>query len=293
MYGFIFYAVREKNKAINLIQNYFLFFFTLLVLSVPVLYRFIRLGRLAWFLNNADLNDDLSYKQAEKFRVIQVLLGVGFFIFHGSLYFGFENIVKFICVAFFVSIFAEIIGSKTGMIFGGVYKYDIDKSPGYVIMGIPILIPLAWFGLIYMSLNFAYYLHNTTFLEGIKNSHFILILLPSFMLMLLDTVLDPLAVNEKRWNWIVSGRYFGVPYLNFVGWLNISILILLIFFSIYVPIDGNISNYSFLFNYSPGILFILLHLIAARPCFERGLFLPGAIGIMLFLIYSILFFLKY
>ena len=64
MYGFIFYAVREKNKAINLIENYFLFFFTLLVLSVPVLYRFIRLGRLALFIRDADLIDDLSYEKA-------------------------------------------------------------------------------------------------------------------------------------------------------------------------------------------------------------------------------------
>ena len=37
----------------------------------------------------------------------------------------------------------------------------------------------------------------------------------------------------------------------------------------------------FFFKHSPGILFCLLPAIASRPCFERGLKVPGFLGLLL------------
>ena len=88
--------------------------------------------------------------------------------------------------------------------------------------------------------------------------------------MLLDLVLDPLAVDEKRWNWELPGIYYGIPILNFFGWLFVPLLILLIF------------------QYAPGILFIFLPIIASRPCFERGLVIPGYVGVIISLTYLLI-----
>ena len=106
--------------------------------------------------------------------------------------------------------------------------------------------------------------------------------------MLLDLVLDPLAVSEKRWGWELPGVYYGIPILNFFGWLLVPLLILLIFQYYFTPVITIVSSYSVLFKHAPGILFIFLPMIASRPCFERGLVIPGYIGVITSLIYFII-----
>ena len=98
-------------------------------------------------------------------------------------------------------------------------------------------------------------------------------------MVLLDLVLDPIAVDEKRWSWKKPGAYYGVPLLNFVGWLFTTFLILFVFrlFQSDFKIDKELD---FFFKHSPGILFCLLPAIASRPCFERGLKAPGFLGLL-------------
>ena len=51
-----------------------------------------------------------------KFRIFQVMLGAFLFFIHGSMHWGFFNIALFMFITF-LSLFLEIIGSKTGYIF--------------------------------------------------------------------------------------------------------------------------------------------------------------------------------
>ena len=230
---------------------------------------------------------DKNYNTAEKLRIIQVLLGALFFIIHGVLVWGFFNIAIFLIITIIVSLFLEIIGSKTGYVFGGKYHYNNDNTPGFILFGIPVLIPIAWFGIIYMSINFCNYVTNVRFpFENSINYYFII--LTAIFVMFLDLVLDPLAVDEKRWNWELPGIYYGIPILNFFGWLLVPLLILLIFQHCSYPVTKVISSYSVLFQYAPGILFIFLPIIASRPCFERGLVIPGYIGVIISLIYFVI-----
>ena len=264
-----------------------LIFFTLII-SIPFLYRFVRIGRIGWFVKTtSSLIVDKNYNTAEKLRTIQVLLGAFFFIIHGALVWGFLNIAIFLIITIIVSLLLEIIGSKTGYVFGGKYHYNNNNTPGFILFGIPVLIPIAWFGIIYMSINFCNYVTNVRFpFENSINYYFII--LTAIFVMLLDLVLDPLAVDEKRWNWELPGIYYGIPILNFFGWLLVPLLILLIFQYCSYPIIKTISSYSVLFQYAPGILFIFLPIIASRPCFERGLVIPGYIGVITSLIYFLI-----
>ena len=62
--------------------------FFLLCVSVLFIYRITRAGyKSALFFNN-DLDIDSKYNTAEKIRVIQVLLGFSFFIYHSIIFFG-------------------------------------------------------------------------------------------------------------------------------------------------------------------------------------------------------------
>ena len=265
-----------------------LFIFFILIVSIPFLYRFVRIGRIGWFVKTtSSLINDKNYNTAEKLRTIQVLLGALFFIIHGALFWGVLNIVIFLTITFIVSLLLEIIGSKTGYVFGGKYHYNNDNTPGFILFGIPILIPIAWFGIIYMSINFCNYITNVRFPFEDSINHFFIILTAIFV-MLLDLVLDPLAVDEKRWNWELPGIYYGIPILNFLGWLLVPLLILLIFQHCSYSVIKIISSYSVLFQYAPGILFIFLPIIASRPCFERGLVIPGYAGVIISFTYLVI-----
>ena len=264
-----------------------LLIFFILIVSIPFLYRFVRIGRIGWFVKTtSSLIVDKNYNTAEKLRTIQVLLGALFFTIHGALFWGFFNIAIFLIITIIVSLLLEIIGSKTGYVFGGKYHYNDDNTPGFILFGIPVLIPIAWFGIIYMSINFCNYVTNVRFpFENSINYYFII--LTAIFVMLLDLVLDPLAVDEKRWNWELPGIYYGIPILNFFGWLLVPLLILLIFQYCSYQVTKVISSYSVLFQYAPGILFIFLPIIASRPCFERGLVIPGYIGLITSFIYFV------
>ena len=262
-----------------------LLIFFILIVSIPFLYRFVRIGRIGWFVKRtSSLIVDKNYHTAEKLRTIQVLLGALFFIIHGALVWGFFNIAIFLIITIIVSLLLEIIGSKTGYVFGGKYHYNNDNTPGFILFGVPVLIPIAWFGIIYMCINFCSYVTNFRF--PFENSiNYFFIILTAIFVMLLDLVLDPLAVDEKRWNWELPGIYYGIPILNFFGWLLVPLLILLIFQYCSYPIIKITSSYSVLFQYAPGLLFIFLPIIASRPCFERGLVIPGHIGFITSFIY--------
>ena len=250
--------------------------FLFLIASVPFVYRYIRIGKLGWFVKTTShLSIDKNYNIAEKFRVVQVVLG---------------SIFLFITII--ISLLAEIIGSKTGYIFGGKYQYNKDNTPGYIVYGVPLLIPIAWFGIIYMCMNFCYYITNINFpFESSFNHYFII--LTAILVVFLDFVLDPIAVDEKRWEWDSPGIYYGVPILNFFGWLIVPVVVLFLFEQLFQPVIISIFSYSSLFQYAPGLLFIFLPIIASRPCFERGLVIPGYIGVITSFLYFFIVINKY
>ena len=254
------------------------YIFVSLVITVPLFYRTIRLGKVSWFVKKDDLDTNGNFIKAEKLRFIQINIGYLYFLVHGSMIWGWLNIITFVTISFFIGVFMEIIGTKTGLIFGGKYEFNLKLSPGPSISGIPLIIPLSWSGLIYMILNYCELVLGGSF-YFLSNQNITLLLLPSILMVLLDLVLDPIAVDEKRWSWKKSGAYYGVPFLNFVGWLFTTFLILFVFrlFQSDFKIDKELD---FFFKHSPGILFCLLPAIASRPCFERGLKAPGFLGLL-------------
>jgi len=234
------------------------------------------------FFNN-DLDIDKRYNTAEKLRVVQVCLGFSFFIYHSIIFFGLNNTILFFFSSIIISLLLEIIGTNKGLIFGK-YSYEPSLCPGPMIRNVPILIAISWTGLIYMALVCTMMIIDGAVVSTINVSH---ILLSALLVTILDFVLDPIAVDEGRWSWETPGKYYGVPIKNFIGWFFNCSLILLIF-SVVSSSHVIISSYVKYIEFAPGILFIILPAIAARPCFERNLIIPGITGLLFTIILVII-----
>jgi len=50
-----------------------------------------------------------------------------------------------------------------------------------------------------------------------------------------DLFLDPLATSVQAWTWAEKGEYFGIPLLNYLGWLLVGFLIYSGFFLLQRP----------------------------------------------------------
>ena len=250
-----------------------LFFFV--SLSVLFIYRITRNGYKSIFFSKDILITDENYKKAEKIRIVQVLFGFCFFIFHSVTFLGLINTILFFVNCIVISLLFEIVGTNKGLVFGK-YSYNLDLCPGPSIKNVPILIVISWAGLIYMSLVCSMMIMENTIITNIDVYH---IILASIFLTILDLVLDPIAVNEGRWKWENPGKYYGVPLKNFIGWFFNSCFIGLILSFTFKPFN-NPTYYSKYIEFSPGLLFIILPAIAARPCFERNLIYAGYIGVI-------------
>ena len=252
--------------------------FIVLILSIPILYRYLRLGSSSIFYFKGVLSKGQNYKKAEFLRFIQVLIGFFFLLIHSFTFLGLENLILFLFLSIGVSFLFEITGIKTGITFGGFFNYDI-KGNGPIIFEVPIFIILTWYGLIYMSFSYVTFILK---LESINFSNFSFIEITTISsycglsIMLLDLILDPIGVDEKRWSWRIPGAYYGIPYLNFFSWFLccfIIVFLFLLFFSM-----ENLNSFDQI-NKVPLFLFALLPIIASRPCFERNLKFPGYFGV--------------
>lgn len=110
---------------------------------------------------------------------------------------------------------SEALGSKTGFPFGA-YHYTATLQPQ--LLGVPLLIPLAWL----MMLPPAWAVAQR--ITG-RQSGPIFVLVSAVAFTAWDLFLDPQMVHWGLWVWEDPGAYFGIPLVNFAGWLLVSGLI--------------------------------------------------------------------
>ncbi len=236
---------------------------------------FLSLSASIFFLYRI-IEQKYDYASAERIRIVQVFLFLFFFLAHGSLLMGVTNMLIFLLVSTALSLLLEILGTNTGWL-TSPYKYTNKSCPLPAVMGVPLCYPIVWCALIYISLWLAVlWYHNplhTSLTLGLP-----VILVTPLLVLLLDLFLDPIAVDEGRWVWQKNGRYYGVPFSNFISWL-VAGSIIMITFNWLAPVEFNLSPATRWFNFSPAILYGLLALASTRVCLERKLYVPAIVAI--------------
>lgn len=112
----------------------------------------------------------------------------------------------------------EAIGSTTGLPFGR-YAYTPTLQPQ--IRHVPLIIPLAWM----MMLPPAWAV-GSRIARGSGGLRFALASGLAFTAW--DFFLDPQMVHWGFWVWQEPGGYFGIPWLNYLGWFIVASLLTLI-----------------------------------------------------------------
>jgi uncharacterized membrane protein len=109
----------------------------------------------------------------------------------------------------------EFVGSSTGVPFGD-YAYTDSLRPQ--LAGVPLFIPLAWLMMLPPAWAVAQRL--------VGNWHgpaFVAVSALAFTAW--DLFLDPQMVAWGVWVWAPTGGYFGIPWVNYAGWLVASAFI--------------------------------------------------------------------
>ncbi len=107
----------------------------------------------------------------------------------------------------------ETIGVRFGVPFGQ-YTYTDVLQPQLV--GVPVVMGLAWMALVAFACDFAARLH----LPPWPAAAFAALLTTAT-----DLVIDPLATNQfGYWTWVQEGIYYGIPFTNFIGWFVTGLL---------------------------------------------------------------------
>lgn len=122
---------------------------------------------------------------------------------------GARQVLRIAAVVIPLSWLIERIGSTTGLPFGA-YHYTDALAP--LVGGVPAVIPLAWLMMLPPAWAVAYAITGT-----VGGWRFVAVSALAFTAW--DLFLDPQMVAWGYWVWEVPGLYFGIPLINYAGWL--------------------------------------------------------------------------
>jgi putative membrane protein len=157
----------------------------------------------------------LSYKEWQPLFLsltpYNLLLTLGIF-FWSNESLNKKMILSFI-ITFFIGYGVEVAGVHTGVLFG-VYQYG--STLGIKLLDVPLLIGVNWFLLAIASKGIA---------EKISNNSSLNIILAALLMVLLDVLIEPVAIQLDFWNWENN----VIPFQNFIMWFITALVIQYIF----------------------------------------------------------------
>ena len=151
--------------------------------------------------------------------VLTVVTVVAFFLAstsHAVIHRGVRWAAVFVLVTAGTGLLAEALGTATGLPFG---DYSYADSLGWKLLGVPVVIPLAWSMMAYPCLLVG---------QRLCRSRVAAAAVGGFALASWDLFLDPQMVEAGHWTWTdVSYALPGAPDIpgsNYLGWVVVAVL---------------------------------------------------------------------
>ena len=181
------------------------------------------MARVPWVLLGALVLTQICYPLTSGdvragFTVLTVVLGYLLSVLHAGLTRGARAAVALVAVATVGGFLVEAIGVATGFPFG-TYLYSGQLGPK--VLGVPLIIPLAWTWMAWPAWLAAQRL--TTSVAGRIGC-------AAIGLAAWDLFLDPQMVAEGYWRWLDPSPALpgvpGIPISNYLGWLGFAVVLM-------------------------------------------------------------------
>jgi len=154
-----------------------------------------------------------------------VFVFLAVFLAAGAADLGWRRTVAFAACVWPLAWLAEFSSTRTGVPFGRYHYTGITRGQELYVADVPFMDSLSFTFLAYA----AFCLARVT-LRGRRVGRARMAVTAGALMMLLDVVIDPLAVRGDRWflgpifAYAEPGVYFGVPLANFAGWWLVGAL---------------------------------------------------------------------
>ena len=192
----------------------------------------------------------LDGESLQQLTVAVVVVFAAASISHAVVHRGFGVAARLVVAAGGTGLLAEAVGIRTGVPFG-TYRYTGTLGPD--VLGVPIVIPLAWTMMAYPAAIVGRLATRTT--AGA-------IVLAAGALTVWDLFLDPQMVAAGHWVWQQPGPALaGIPLMNYAGWFLTALVIQAVLVpAVHTPRDDRIPVLLYVWTWIGSVVAHLLFL---------------------------------
>lgn len=151
------------------------------------------------------------------------------------------KVIRWVVVTYIMTLVLEIVGVKTGLIFG---SYSYGDTLGLKLFSTPLIIGFNWILVILGSIIMA---------KQINRKPYFVIAAAPFFAVLFDFILEPVAVKLGYWSW--SGN--TIPLQNYLAWYIIALSFTIFFELLKIKIRTRVASHYYLIQFT---FFMILNL---------------------------------
>lgn len=132
--------------------------------------------------------------------------------------------------AFAIGMVTEIVGVNTGLIFG---EYHYGPVLGPKILGVPVMIGVNWFLMVYVTGGVWYRILENDILAALAGA---------VLMVAMDLSMEPVAIKLDFWQWETG----GIPLSNYLSWFFIAFVIQMLYRKLTFPRDNKLNFFVFI-----------------------------------------------
>jgi len=126
------------------------------------------------------------------------------------------NVLIWIIAVFLFTFCMEVIGVKTGWIFG---EYRYGSTLGSRVFDVPVIIGFNWTFVILGAISLS---------QRITKNKYLVVLSTGIIAVIFDLILEPIAVRLDYWQWTNN----EIPVMNYIAWFLIAVISAILFYVI-------------------------------------------------------------
>ena len=200
-----------------------------------------------------------------------VTVCVIFVFIHGYRRYGWKDLAVFFAISAIFGMFYENLSIATGFPFGH-YHYSDQLGPKFIYA--PYILNIAYFQMLYMSWTLAHVVIDN-YSNRLKGSYVVVQpVIASFIMVMWDMVIDPhMATMSGHWIWHTGGAYFGVPFVNYMGWF-LCVYTMNQTFALYMARKNTAMSSDIIFTKKFWMQVVCLYLTWPLSFIIKGFFIP-------------------